>query len=365
MSLPVVVLSPLAQEPRDGAAVKRLAAAVDRACRETGFLFIKAADLSEHDIGQLLALTRLFELPQEAKDALDATQSPLFRGYNSLQHGKHSCTPEDGQRDAKESFTLGMERAADDPRPASPMHGPNQWPPAQLLPDWREEAEAALGRLLGVARLLMRALALALRQPEDFFTSKCADPVAQLVLFRYPPTPAGPPARGCGEHTDCGFLTLVAQDAPGIEVRLPDGSWLAAPPIPGTLLVNLGDLAQRWTGDVYRSTEHRVVNRSPATTRHSLVFFCNCDFDALVETIAVPATAAAEDAGADAAGAAGAAGASGGAAGDGAAMAAGTAAAAGGVAAARSKAGDGGGPAVYPPIKAGEYILQRLGLMHV
>ena len=160
-----------------------------------------------------------------------------------------------------------------------------------------------MARLLGVARQLMRALALALAQPEDFFTSKCRDPVAQMVLFRwagrrggpisrrssglgsapsaaalqvwgwrrhrpprvrcaepgaasaasrgecmregacrraqellcspvhhpgvpgwtachcrYPPTPEGPPARGCGEHTDCGFLTFVAQDAPGIEV---------------------------------------------------------------------------------------------------------------------------------------------------
>lgn len=85
MSLPVIDLSPLLQEPRDGGAVQNVAATVDQACRETGFLYVRVPDL---DIGQLLALTRIFDLPQEAKDALDASQSPLFRGRVALDdHG--------------------------------------------------------------------------------------------------------------------------------------------------------------------------------------------------------------------------------------------------------------------------------------
>jgi hypothetical protein len=152
-----------------------------------------------------------------------------------------------------------------------------------------------------------------------------------------------------------------------LQVQLGDGSWLAAPCLPGTLLVNLGDLAQRWTGGAYRSTVHRVVNRGQvqaagladssglaaskdggpagegqagAPDRHSIVFFCNCDFDALVETI--PTIAA----GTSAAAAAGATQGGGAAA----------AAAAGAV-------GEGGRGGEYAPVKAGEYILQRLGLM--
>lgn len=80
----------------------------------------------------------------------------------------------------------------------------------------------------------------------------------QLCLFRYPPattaTSVGSsrPARGCGAHTDCGLLTFVAQDAPGIEVQLPDGSWHAAPTVPGGLLVNLGDLLHFWTDGVFK-----------------------------------------------------------------------------------------------------------------
>jgi hypothetical protein len=152
------------------------------------------------------------------------------------------------------------------------------------------------------------------------------------------------------------------------QVQLGDGSWLAAPCLPGTLLVNLGDLAQRWTGGAYRSTVHRVVNRGQAAEqvagqpagqpaggegeeregvaasadRHSIVFFCNCDFDALVETI--PTTAGSTDAAAAVAGGAGGA-----TRGGDAAVAA---------------VGDGGSRVgEYAPVKAGEYILQRLGLM--
>ncbi|KAI7843361.1 hypothetical protein COHA_003057 [Chlorella ohadii] len=335
MAIPLIDLSPLPQSPPDAEAVQRLAAEVDRACRQVGFLYVSGHGVSEEEMQGLVGLTRrLFDLPQAAKDGLDASKSALARGYNSQELGKHSCTPEDGRQDVKESFTLGVERAAGDPRPPSPMHGPNQWPPEALLPGWRAEAEAAFSRLLGVARLMMRALALALRQPEAFFTDKCNDPVAQLVLFRYPPTGGGDAERGCGAHTDCGFLTFVCQDAPGIEVQLADGSWFAAPSLPGTFLVNLGDLAQRWTGDVYRSTMHRVVNRSSSETRHSAVFFCNCNFDALVETI-VPA---------------GSGGGTGGCAGNGSGDD-------------RNTEGGAGGPHMYPPVTAGKYILEKLGLM--
>lgn len=337
MAIPLVDLSPLRQSPADAAAVQRLAAEVDRACRQVGFLYVSGHGVSEEEMQGLLGLAcRLFDLPRAAKEGMDASESTLARGYNSLEEGKHSCTPEYGGQDVKESFTLGVEQAAGDLHPPSPMHGPNQWPPEALLPGWRAEAEAAFQRLLGVARLLMRAVALALQQPEAFFTDKCEDPVAQLVLFRYPPTGGGSDAaRGCGAHTDCGFLTFVCQDAPGIEVQLADGSWFAAPSMPGTFLVNLGDLAQRWTGDVYGSTVHRVVNRSATITRHSAVFFCNTNFDALVETI-VPEGS-----------------------GSGGSLAAGSGAGAGGSGA----EGGASAPRHYPPVTAGKYILEKLGLM--
>lgn len=83
-------------------AVSSLAAQVDHACRETGFLYVSGHALSQADIDRQLALVqRLFALPQGSKEVLDAAASPLARGYNSLAHGRHNCTPEDGLQDVK------------------------------------------------------------------------------------------------------------------------------------------------------------------------------------------------------------------------------------------------------------------------
>jgi isopenicillin N synthase-like dioxygenase len=211
------------------------------------------------------------------------------------------------------------------------MHGPNPWPDASLLPGWSAAVQAYFQAALRLSRAVAKGLALALGLPEAFFMRRRRDPVAQLLLLRYPPSAdeeAAKAAVGCSTHTDCGFLTILAQDdVPGLEVmrrrRPPSGGggpgaeaavggaeapaaachrggacgggalgeggeWLAAPPLPGALLVNLGDLAEYWSGGVFRSTPHRVFIAPGAAraARHSVVFFCNCDFDAEVAPLA-------------------------------------------------------------------------------
>lgn len=247
----------------------------------------------------------------------------------------------------------------------SPLHAPNQWP--EELRDWQGVMEEYLRGLYLVSRALMLGLALTLDLPPSFFLKKCNDPVAQLVLLRYPASLDGinlnqPDQQGekegegeaqqqqqqrpgsCGAHTDCGFLTILAQDVvPGLEVRVksksnpqldqdPNGgkvSWKLAPPIPSTFVVNLGDMVARWTNDRYCSTLHRVNNSyffknssafpsSDASAvgdmaRYSLPFFINCNYDADVECI--------------------------------------------------PSCTDENHPPKYPPIKAGPYIMQKLGLM--
>jgi len=101
------------------------------------------------------------------------------------------------------------------------MHGPNVWPDPQELPGWRQQVQAYFGAMLELSRAIARGLALSLSLPETFFTDKMQDPVAQLLMLRYPPPPKQQQAAGgagsqeqyvgCGAHTDCGFLTILAQ----------------------------------------------------------------------------------------------------------------------------------------------------------
>lgn len=85
----------------------------------------------------------------------------------------------------------------------------------------------------------------------------------------------------CGEHSDYGCVTLLlADDTRGaLQVRGKDGGWIAADPVPGMYVVNIGDMLELWTGGRWRSTRHRVVHGGGGY-RVSVPFFWEPDWDA-------------------------------------------------------------------------------------
>ena len=271
-SLPLIDLTGLlGDDPRTRAAV---AEQIGRACRDTGFFYIH-----NHGIDPALQAAvfqqaqRLFELPDDAKRALDKAASPANRGYEAL---RGQCLEADAPPDLKEGFYLGRELAPDDPRVLAGRfnHGPNQWP--AVLPAFRPVMQRYHHAMTQLAERLMAGLALSLALPEDYFAPFCEDAMATLRLLHYPPQPANaaPGEKGCGAHTDFGGLTLLLQDDnPGLQVwHHTTQAWIEATPLPGTYVVNLGDMIARWTNDRYRSTLHRVVNRS-GRERYSVPFF--------------------------------------------------------------------------------------------
>jgi isopenicillin N synthase-like dioxygenase len=86
-----------------------------------------------------------------------------------------------------------------------------------------------------------------------------------------------------GSHTDYGTLTLLFQDSVGgLEVKQNNGEYISAIPIEDSIIVNVGDLLQRWTNDRLRSTIHRVI--CSEKERFSIAYFCNPDQETLIKS---------------------------------------------------------------------------------
>ena len=264
---------------------KQVARQIGEACRNIGFFYIVNHGVPAELRASVFAeAKRFFDSPLERKLEIDIERSACHRGYFKL--GGENLDPAKQKQggDLKEGIKIGRDLSPDHPlvRAGIPLHGPDQWPSG--LPGWRDVMQAYYDRLCDLGRTLMRAFALSLALPEDRFEGLLTLPMATLGPLRYPPHP-GPVTEarlGAGAHSDFGCLTILAQDdAGGLQVRDRAGRWIDAPAMPGTFVVNVGDMMARWTNDRFASTPHRVINRSGGA-RYSLPFFYDPDHDAPV-----------------------------------------------------------------------------------
>jgi isopenicillin N synthase-like dioxygenase len=241
----------------DPAALRRVAAELGRACRETGFFYIRNHGVTDELVSGLFNVSRaFFAAPAAAKDDLAITRSPHNRGYVGLAGESLNLV----EADRKEAFNIGLDLPASDPEviAGKPFRGVNLWP--QTL-GFRQTALDYFNALWRLGLDLHLAIA------------------TDLGL---PPRDAGQQSPGAGEHTDYGSLTILLNDGVGgLEVRRRDGAWIEAPPLPGTFICNIGDCLMRWSNDTYVSTPHRVT--SPAERdRYSVAFFFDPNPDALI-----------------------------------------------------------------------------------
>ena len=268
---PIISLAAMAGSDR--AAKTALADALRAACLDKGFFYIVDHGVPPSLIESVLADSRrFFSLPMTDKMKIDMALSDCHRGYEPF---RGQVLEAGAPADLKEGVYIGEDLADDDPRLVTKLfnHGRNLWP--EDLPGWRETMERYFNRMTDLCRTVMRALALSLDLGEDHFDGLSEQPLATLRLLHYPPQPGNPlpGEKGCGEHTDFGAITILLQDdVGGLQVFDGEQGWIDAPPIDGAFVVNLGDLAARWTNDRYRSTLHRVINVS-GRERYSAPFF--------------------------------------------------------------------------------------------
>jgi isopenicillin N synthase-like dioxygenase len=263
-----------------------IAGEIDIACRDTGFFYVIGHGVSTALQSRIDELSReFFALPDSEKsDVAMAHGGRAWRGWFPVGGELTS-----GVADMKEGFYFGQELPADDPRvrAGTPLHGPNLFParPAAL----RDAVLEYIDALTSLGRVLLEGISLALGLDAAWFDRHLtADPVVLFRIFHYPPLPANAEQWSVGEHTDYGLITILGQDrSGGLEVRGTKG-WIAAPPIPDSFVVNLGDMLERMTGGRYRSTPHRVRNTT-GVDRISYPLFIDPAWDA--EVLPIPTAA--------------------------------------------------------------------------
>ncbi|MEM6663121.1 MAG: 2-oxoglutarate and iron-dependent oxygenase domain-containing protein [Pseudomonadota bacterium] len=279
--IPVIDISPLF-----GAnATKKAAvgAEIRTACMEVGFFYIAGHGVDPAVFaGAFDAARRFFDLPQTSKDSVSNRHSKVMRGYTGLLEEN---TDPDNDGDLHEAFDASLDLSPDDPDVALGIYGwgVNLWPD---MADFRAPVMAYHAALQSLSEVLYRGFALSLDLHEDHFARMLGKPIAELRLLHYPPQKArDEKVIGIGAHSDYDVFTVLATaDVPALQVLNPAGDWIPAPPIPGTFIVNVGDLMERWTNDLYRSTVHRAINTT-GRRRYSIPFFSNINPLEMIEVL--------------------------------------------------------------------------------
>ena len=255
---------------------------VGEVCHEVGFFYVINHGIPEPVSDEYLAILKdFFTLPPGIKADIDKQHSAQFRGWEQL-----GSELTNNEIDYREQIDIGVERdAIADPDPYyMALVGPNQWPPEAALPGFRTAVSDYFTRLSALSRQILRIMSLALGLDELHMEKVFGEnPSPYLKLIRYPPTREG--GQGVGVHKDSGFLTLLLQDEnAGLEAQANDDRWYPVDPVPGSLVVNTGELLQMVTHNYFIATPHRVINRA-GDERYSSAFFYSPDLNTVLEPL--------------------------------------------------------------------------------
>jgi len=256
-------------------------AQLDSAFKNIGFVYMKNHGVEAGLVEKCMDTSRKFFLQEEnVKDRISRVdqQGWVAQGREIFDQAEDGSV---AQMEIREAFDINkIDKAARFPD--------------EDLPKFREEYTSLANQTIQLSQRILKALSLHFEKEEDFFSNKHrrilnGDNASAMRALYYPPILGSvPPGHiRCGEHSDYGTFTLLYQDTyPGLEVKSTSGTWVEAAPIQGSILVNIGDLLEMWTGGDYPATLHRVIIPEEETkkkaARQSIVFFVHPDDEVMV-----------------------------------------------------------------------------------
>lgn len=274
-ALPIIDIAPFLDPHGSDAARRAVARELRRVCIDIGFFYLTGHGIAARELDEALSRGRdFFHLPLTAKQPVTAGKGPTRFGYfplgGSNEYGKLG--------DLKERFSLTREVIPGEPAEGNSA-GLSQWPDEAALPGFRSFFTAHIAKRAQLTRALAQVFALSLDLPADYFDAAFAH-LGCVLMFNYYPKVAqagdasSDPSRwSFSPHTDYGAFTLLSQDdLGGLQVRNSAGDWIDVTPVPGSFVVNIGDMFAMWTNDLYKSSLHRVMNFND-NERLSLAFF--------------------------------------------------------------------------------------------
>lgn len=249
--------------------------ALDRACKEVGFLYIQGEQFQPELFDKLKEIA-------ESYFAQDENQK--MQNYIGLSKNHSGYVPIGEEQfkanvyDLKEAYDINYDYQEIENR--RPLLGPTQWPNA---PQFKEQVLAYYQHIKAIGHQLFKAFALALELEEDYFDAHLKHAPSQLRLIHYPFNPNAEDQFGIGAHTDYECFTLLFPTAEGLQVLDKQGEWIDIPLIENTMVMNIGDMMEILSNGRYLATKHRV--KRVKQERYSFPLFFSCDYDYIIQPI--------------------------------------------------------------------------------
>lgn len=287
MGIPVIDLKDVDINDPESEVTQKAVRELFKAATNSGFFYVKNHGVGRDLVDRQFTLAKqLLSLSDEIKQKYNVRNFFGFRGFDKING--QQLDP-NAKPDLKEGYYCGKNYPQDHPYAIAKYqnYGPNQWPIE--LPECESICLEYIDEMYKLSDFIMKLLALSLSLPSNYFDASSQDPMGTLRMIRYPshPKDADELTFGAGAHTDWGSVTILAQDQiGGLEVCMPDGTWVKASPIEDTFVVNLGDMIPKWTNGLYHSNPHRVRNvYSNGEYRYSIPFFYEPDYHAVISPV--------------------------------------------------------------------------------